>query len=70
MALDKFTQIARVMRHLLRIFNQPNMFGTVEIQIQNSVPIYISTVVGQRTQELEEGHEDERFLDFIKERLT
>lgn len=52
--LNRHTQVLRVVRHLLWLSNQKNYFGTLEIQFQDSVPIYTSRQQGRRIQDLEE----------------
>ena len=52
--LDKHTQLLRVVRHLLWLSQQPSFYGSIEIQFQDSVPIYTSRQQGRRIHELQE----------------
>jgi hypothetical protein len=52
--LDKDTEIRRLERFVRRTLELPHFFGTIIIEVQDSMPLYVRRQEGMRVQDIPE----------------
>ena len=62
MALSRDIQVARVLSQIVRLTQKPGVYGKLEVDLQDSIPVYTRFIHGQRVDELPK---DQDFLPFI-----